>query len=50
MTFAAPVDAAGDYTLARHSESGGDFYLELLAGRQVRTCSGDTKGCNTGSW
>jgi type IV pilus assembly protein PilA len=43
--------ATGTYTVTGHSRSGGTFNIVKAAdGTSSRTCSGGTKGCNSGSW
>jgi type IV pilus assembly protein PilA len=47
----AVANTTGLYKLKRTSASNGVFYIEKLgSGRYARTCTGGTKGCNSGSW
>lgn len=51
VSITAGVTSGGLYTLSRTSESGGVFTIQKTgAGRFARACTGDTKGCNSGSW
>jgi type IV pilus assembly protein PilA len=39
------------FTIVGHSKSGGEFSIvKGLSGVASRTCSGGSKGCNSGSW
>jgi type IV pilus assembly protein PilA len=47
------VSSAGtatDYAVTAHSKSGGNFIVTRSNTGLARTCTGGTKGCNSGSW
>jgi type IV pilus assembly protein PilA len=50
VTFVAPVSNAREYMIREASRSGGVFFIETRAGRQLRTCTGTAGGCDDGSW